>query len=211
MKQTNQVYLIPTDKGSNIGINNERNPPILYYTKHRAVHYEAQHLYFTDDSVIKEGEQRLHINSGAIRKAVAYDIKHWNKNYCRKITATTNPELWLMAAKSGSKGPIYNIAKIPTSFIKYYIKNPIKEVELEYEEVEIPCPDGIEGCEVYHAKMQLKLTPQGEVIWFVKDNKLKEACRAAWWESKKDSQISVFSTGDKEAAFENWFDKNYPQ
>lgn len=30
-------------------------------------------------------------------------------------------------------------------------------------------------------------------------------------ESKKDSQISVFSTGNKEASFEVWFNKHYSQ
>lgn len=40
----------------------------------------------------------------------------------------------------------------------------------------------------------------------------KEACRAAWWQSKKDSGIvDTWSTGNIQDSFEKWYNVNYPQ
>ena len=67
------------------------------------------------------------------------------------------------------------VAKIPLSFIKEYVeKQGMKEVMVEFENKEIDCPDGIEGCEVLHMKEMLKLDSNGcIIIHSAKEDKLE--------------------------------------
>lgn len=214
-------------------------------------YYQPQHLYFTNNEEPKDGDKVLlsfnimgnHTVIGTLQEVTAkisdshlYNVIVGSTTHCiykndnvydlaKKITATTNHELWLMAAKSGSKGPIYNIAKIPTSFIESYIKTPVKEVELEYE---ADLTQGHSVCVCGRAKgfstgdrctscgsykesrihpIKLKLSPNGEVIWSVKQKKMytREELKSAIL------TVAAFPKPMSTKRFKEWFDKHYPQ
>jgi len=102
--------------------------------------YTPQHLYFTTDEEIKEGDWCVWDN-------VLYKQHGLNTNNdYKKIVATTNPELWKNKWTSGEYEPstpfqsiTQGIPKIDIPFIEAYIKaynegNMITSVFLEIEE-----------------------------------------------------------------------------
>lgn len=153
----------------------------LIHSHTSAPDYVPQHLYFTTDEEIKDGNLYL----SDVNNAVCKWTQHYSatNGYGRKIVATTNPELWgrLCGASDGqfteSNGNraskfvgnpelIENsgCAKIDTPFIEAFIKaynegNPIKEVLLETQYKQ-------HSSGLYHDPMQseLKLRPNGSVI-----------------------------------------------
>lgn len=121
--------------------------------------YTPQHLYFTTDEEIKEGDKVLH--DGEVKTAILLGMflgfkwkdadkdrsEHFDKhNWPKKIVATTNPELWKNKWTSGEYEPstpfqsiTQGIPKIDIPFIEAYIKaynegNMITSVFLEIEE-----------------------------------------------------------------------------
>jgi hypothetical protein len=102
----------------------------------------AQHLYFISDKKIREGDTFIYSydnnNSYLLTCLIITDliiisqerfnvgdISDWNKKYCKKVIASTNPSL--------------NLPKPLQSFINKYITeynkgNIIEEVMIEYEE-----------------------------------------------------------------------------
>ena len=135
---------------------------------------KPQHLYFTTDEEIKEGDWRLYYNTGKICKTTKEDlllIKYYEEE-CKKIVATTNPELWYnrneltergrfeksLLEKSNSPYPraeeaihmawfkATNVAKIDIPFIEAYIKayNEGKPITEVLLEQERTAPDGME-------------------------------------------------------------------
>lgn len=225
MKKPIQVHLVLTDKPSGLYIHKQswngqlQKDKTLQFSDNetfiRNIHlinsgkaatnaqdkYDFFHLYFTDDSVIKDGDWFLDI---VMLKIYKCDCVKANMNGFKKITVTTNPELWYNRVLGD------DIARIPASFIDAYIANPMKEVELEYE---YKCENGhvmpqATGCVYPHChsvtKLQLKLTPQGEVIWSIKQEKLYTALQAQMY-------AYYYNLTDVPDSFVEWFNKNYPQ
>ena len=137
--------------------------------------YVPQHLYFTTDEEIKDGNLYL----SDVNNAVCKWTQHYSatNGYGRKIVATTNPELWKESkfshwSQDFVKVSVYKdfptgIAKIDTPFIEAYIKaynegNPIKEVLLETEEYAIGSYGLSDGEPIIDTR--LKLRPNGSVI-----------------------------------------------
>jgi len=90
-----------------------------------------QHLYFTSDEDIKEGDWCIDIEVDRVFKA-KFDNQH---NYT-KIIASTDPKLSKLIAGGGEgNAGIWEIyPQIPQSFIEEYCKQGgVDEVELEYE------------------------------------------------------------------------------
>ena len=81
---------------------------------------KESHLYFTSNDEIKEGDPIYSPISKRVFTSVdgSY-LKQVENPIDKKIIATTDPKLGL--------------PQIPQSFIEYYVKNPVDEVELEYE------------------------------------------------------------------------------
>lgn len=184
MTKTNQVHLVPTDKPSNIQLNKGAyTTGKTFLTSSKALlkpkeeFYKNQHLYLTDDSVIKGGDWALDI---VFNKVYQFKEIKENINGYKKITVTTNPELhqYIDLCKAQRMNLTGIVGKIPNSFIDFYIKSPVKEIELEYE---YKCENGhvmskATGCVYPHChsvtELQLKLTPQGEVICSTKEQKM---------------------------------------
>lgn len=97
------------------------------------------HLYFTSDEDIIEGDWFI-MNNCILRKCKKTNREHYTisrivdtingihyKSVCRKVIATTNPELWVK--KNDGTDPIrqkadyiWNVPKIATDFIEAFIK-----------------------------------------------------------------------------------------
>jgi len=158
------VHLIATDKPSNLTI------ALHYNNRLRQVHnnYECkkedelfQHLYFTDNSEIKEpcwvimtptiGDKKLLYIENILENPKYFDMRGGyalDRNICKKIIATNNSDLWdkeinniKLMSSPGDKGTTSitkGISKILQSFIDDYIEKynagtPIIKVRLENE------------------------------------------------------------------------------
>ncbi len=147
MKEKAQVHMIPTEFATVNGILRSTHQPKELRIARREMHgnkifdagfehstqeWRPQHLYFTTDEEIKEGDwvivAKKHLRRVTKIQGNQYLVTGESnclfKEVCEKIIATTNPELW--------------VAKIGVDFVKVYIetlmdKNPITEVLLEYE------------------------------------------------------------------------------
>lgn len=243
-----QVHLVETDEDNPTRVSMTRMPQKGKLVAHIAggefrrylqMGYKPQHLYFTTDEEIKEpcwviatrekdGKEMLLYIENIPNNPKYFDMRGGYalfRNLCRKIVATTNPELWDIRYKFQSEGansfshllPDNGIPKIDTPFIEAYIKaynedNPIKEVLLElaisYTENEL------HKVEV-HYKHQLKLKPNGSVIihpvkkrMFTEEDMFKaysEECRVA---SPFGNQGLSRS---EERNWQEWFSKSFPE
>ena len=105
--------------------------------------YKLHHLYFTSDDEIKEGDWWVNIVNKYIHQRKYSDRFHQEnkqvKRDCKKIIATTNPELERSINKA--LGVTQLLSQIPQSFIEFYVKNPVETVELEYEVIPIVIQD----------------------------------------------------------------------
>lgn len=177
------------------------------------------HLYFTDNSEIKEGDWILNPLRGdweIITKADEKFLRGNGEHGAKKIIATTNKELWetetlidgatLGKAHAGRryKGTI-SLASIPISFIKTYIKSYndgsiIKQVKLEIALA-------LNYSKEEHLEKKLKLNSDGSVIILPEEEKIYtreemfEAIKA--WEHWYHLEATS-------ASIKDWFDKNYP-
>lgn len=168
-----QVHLVPTDDGNPVNVPFVLLPQKNQLHRHAAggefrkyiqLGFKGQHLYFTSDEEIKEGDWFLNLSlmdefQTPYKCETRQDALHINKDKSvwRKIVATTNPELWNKCPSCGglndhfehcpriSKGiPENNIAKIDIPFIEAYIRayndgKPITEVMLEFDEADERC------------------------------------------------------------------------
>lgn len=114
--------------GKNLHIGN-------YDTCHPKDTYRVnQHLYFTSDEAIKEGDW-FYVSGGiglsiGIHQAAALDANSFNNKWCRKIVATTDV---LPLYKAGIDVGLF-LPQISQQFIADYCStNGIDEVLLEYE------------------------------------------------------------------------------
>jgi hypothetical protein len=222
-----QVHLVPTEESSLSLIASDHALKLEKAFREGDAFRKMQHLYFTTDEEIKEGDWFIAAN--VVEKATKELIKLGLSELCRKIVATTNPELWgrLCGASDGqfteSNGNrvskfvgnpelIENsgCAKINTSFIEAYIKaynagNPIKEVLLEQVdngyEVDM---EGRGGSDVgWMPKLELKLKQDGSVIVHLPEEKLYTR-----EELKKITKESWYLSNEL-VDFDKWFNNNY--
>lgn len=119
-------------------------------------YFESQHLYFTSDEEIKEGDWHYHRDAVGDEYILlkGRDFEP-NMKFCSRIIATNDPKLTYT-----SKGTVTFQAHIPQihqSFIEFYVKNPVKTIELEYD-----APKPIEQAKLWseehkvnHAKLKL--------------------------------------------------------
>lgn len=127
-----KVHISRAHKASLLGIN--RLTKKLYYFN-PVVHSEGQYLYFTADDIIKPGDLVLRDDESVfmcgsvctdhfIERPTIEGAEGVHRSHCRKLVATSNPDLWNLI-------PI--VGKIPLSFIKEYAKEQgIKEVKIDY-------------------------------------------------------------------------------
>lgn len=212
-----QVHILPTNGNSGARIYLEGNQMFL-----REKGYGTPlHLYFTSDEEIKGGEWVLILNSsyevtGARNvKEVTnkYIVMQGNygvfKEHCRKIVATTNPELWSKTPIEGQNGHFINkpSPKIGTDFIEQYVKSQgsIKGVNLEYQYSE---RKSFGGVETYNTMVppELKLNRDGSVIWSLIEEKMytRDEVSKILEEYQEDCIYNGFISSI------HWFDKNYP-
>lgn len=107
----------------------------LYYnptTMHIPVKPQPQHLYFTSDEKIKEGDWYYNSSNHIISQADKRYGEIKNPLPHRKIVATTDGELGFRDEIGGW----YPLPQISQSFIKQYCEagGKINEVEIEYEQ-----------------------------------------------------------------------------
>jgi len=133
-----------------------------------------QHLYFLYDEEIKEDDWCLIDNNVGI--STGYQILKCDKSdskngwyyfgdmktgRCKKIIATTNPELNWIKDKYKIQAPLENLPRPSDKFIQKFIEeynkgNIITEVMVEYEEYKIKGFAGGEG-------FQLKIAPDNTI------------------------------------------------
>jgi hypothetical protein len=197
MLREHKVVMLPTEKAVDKGIVKSTHQPKDLRQANRAYHgnkifevgfeastreWQPQHLYILSDEWIKKGDWYLiflnHEVIGDLRKC---ENSNWNFSSCKKIIATTNPELWYLSTVGELQG--VNIPKIGIPFIEVFIKawnegNSITSVNLEYIYLgKNGCDfDNKEeyfksqlGCKIFGGECkcnleQLKLKPNGEVI-----------------------------------------------
>ena len=97
--------------------------------------YPAQHLYIIDpEAKIEEGDYVIEDIGGTVYGPIDKESIIENP---KKIIATTDKSLRLPEPKDKNI-EIYNylLPRIPESFIKSYITNPVKEVFVEFDSIE---------------------------------------------------------------------------
>jgi hypothetical protein len=153
------------------------------------------HLYLTSDEDIKEGDWYLYkmgefwelMQCMDNEEAERCNTHHLIARHCRKIVATTNPDLWHIAKYDGNQNiERYNIGVIPQSLIEYFVEKQgkVDSVTVEYHEavrkgtndykprkdyiwVDNVVAEVIEKSDIidlnkYH---KIKLNQSGEIIW----------------------------------------------
>lgn len=236
MQKTLQVHLVPTKDKSRIRKlkGSEQLQDFGTEVLGHGEYAVCQHLYWTSKKITEENQHEidenlcLFISSICAIKCIAGKgigrVKTPGSYY--KIVATTNKELWykLHMDCNGIGCDKCNkiiIPPIPQSFIEYYIKNPVKEVNVEYELsktrdkwVQVSC-DG----EVAVHSEYIKLS-NGEPTWSPVEEKMysrKELIETLTYfmldqrftleqhkQMGKDSYYPI-----QFAAAEKWFNKNY--
>lgn len=218
MQKIVQVHMLPTDKvdrKQHVLWTNKNG--YLLHTHSSATNITPQHLYFTSDKEIKEGEWAI-TTRGELFKATK---ENNNSIYGdKKIVATTNPELWRDGLQDVGKAGysvddfVPTIPKIPLSFVKEYVEKQgnIKEVSLEYyryQEHNMPYRDS------------LKLDSQGCVIISPIEEKiytrleLFNAVHSVFYEFNTEQFNEIKMKNDygiyMGQAISNWFNKKYPK
>ena len=146
-----QVHMLPTEDKSDIIENNSLD--FIYHSSHKdyshwgveeSKHLSYQHLYFTSDEEIKEGDWFINTNFQKIYQANSENSKNIIEfgphPEIRKIIATTDPKLTVHfeGHEYGTAREINAEVYLPQpsqDFIKAYCKQGgIDEVDVEYEE-----------------------------------------------------------------------------
>jgi hypothetical protein len=161
MRKKAQVVMLPTEKASfpHLGLN-EWNNRLYLVSITQTIPHTPQHLYFTTDEEIKEGDWCLYQDEEDTfigRMGIApkeaplltndegtFLVCDEDSKNLKKIVASTNPDLWYFRKHTiVSSESIYSavqiIGKIPTDFIEAYVREQgkITEVMLEYEAYDI--------------------------------------------------------------------------
>jgi len=136
------VVMLATEDKTKLRLTRHRIPKYVFdWYPARAAAENYQHLYFTSDEEIKEGDWFL--DDTMSPKNSLQDLEY---ELVGKIIATNDTKLnrEIEGAKGESVTDIF--PQIPTSFIESYVKNPVDKVLLEYEE--LLCPVTTEKCGV---------------------------------------------------------------
>ncbi len=187
MKKKCQVVMLPTEKAiKNVNdIVLSRYNELHLVSKNDSSSYNKtttqQYLHILSDEEVKEDDWCI-LNSGKYINIVCKNkhgiigsvigSKEFIATHCKKIIATTNPELTINIKVNGhTDGTNYFLPQIPQHFIESYIKeyndgNPIKEVMIEYEEItnkDFNRNDGVKISNPTYLK-RLKLNPDNTII-----------------------------------------------
>lgn len=259
MEQLNKVHLVPTDKYSelfyNFNVDCEKPWGGLFYTKGQEKfgggyksakgHISPRHIYFTSDEEIKEGDEvitpRNNIGKVAFVRnnfIVVEGYGSFNIGSCRKITATTNLELWYDFSnkgldenhralancnRCGLKGVFIdnhscNIVKIPQSFVDDYIKAYNEGKRIEQVLLKLMCFNNANGKEIEDdgyidnfTNGKLKLNSAGEVEWKLKEEKMytREELREATFQTLKSCYGIFLMKGGCEEELRKYHDERF--
>jgi len=219
MQKKHQVVMLPTEKESNLFLIKNNNMLIFdkdYHNTIEEIWFQDVYLYILSDEEIKEGTPTWVIDTREGMNNFIHQITQ-NIDGCKKIIATTNPEL---ARIFGEVYPITGESKlyipsIPTDFIQDYVKaynegKPIKEVMLEYKSIkQNGYAPNIEGAYID----VLKLRDDNTVIitHFADEKTYTEQDMKKAFEAGQDQMIYFTGQGwIRNGDFTDWFDKNYP-
>ena len=186
MKKRAKVHLLPTkDKRAVIGLTADEKT--LWFA-HSGVgnSYGNKHLYITTDDEIKEDDTWINLDTNTIHNGNLFELANRVPS-CKKIIATTDPELHNTRLKDCPINPednmvsVRGVAKPSKEFIEEYCRvGGIDEVDVEYGRT-------MDGTPTYN---RLALTSNNEIIIHLID------------QEKRDCLI----------AFDDWFNKNwYPE
>ena len=125
------IHLIPTDKPSRLCL--DRREDLIFYPRAGfSIADGKQHIYITNDKVIKEGDWCLDINKNII---ILWSHPHTTTTpFFKKIILTTDPDL----IKDG-------VQAIDEEFLQWFVKNPSCE-KVELEATTFPNEEGIPHC-----------------------------------------------------------------
>jgi len=112
---------------------------LVYNTKRDIPRGVPHHLHLITDEKYEKGDWVVHGLVDLYYQVDDDNMEASLHNKCRKIVATTDPKLWENAyvrkAVSQVKGGAFvtgiGIAKIPSSFIEEYVKNPSRRCLLK--------------------------------------------------------------------------------
>jgi hypothetical protein len=188
------------------------------------VHKIEGNIYFTSDEDVKECDWCIITTENANRfiKKFSKDLEYI---FCSKIVATTDKTpLILLDVPFGNvnhhtntfnstiiqkQGKHYTyLPQMPHSFIEAYAKNPVEEVELEYEE-DFDKHEELMTKEV-EAWVYLKLTQNNEVIVHLIEEKLysRSEMKAFGIKLMYAYQSATFGRSSWSFDVEDWIDKN---
>jgi hypothetical protein len=236
LKEAN-VVMLATGGKSRLSINTA-GP--LHYSDvelNSSANFTSQHLYFTTDEEIKQDDWCINGNN----RVVKYDQSVRDKEVCKKIVATTNPELHTKSTKSKINDTEYetfvgerDIPKIPDTFITKFVEewnkgNKIEKVRLEYGKycsTGNPCNGQGRNCDEASIKLNIRKDDSAIVhVFREKTFNKKDLCDAFiagakyahsmyWHEGDRDElerPLYRMSADHKKDNFPKWFDKNYSE
>lgn len=168
--------------------------------------YTGQHLYFTSDEEIKEGDWCIITTENA-----NMFFKQFNKNleyiFCKKIIATTDTSIREHDDTVPYPKTKEALPQIPQSFIEEYARQGgIDKVELEYNTKTLVKPN-----DVYFEQVctDLKLTSNNEVIIHLIEEKMytKKDMTTIAKKAMRQGEINEGCTG-LAVEFDEWIKEN---
>lgn len=147
IKKKVEVIMLPTNQKSNLYINSKKE---LCYSKHEVflgISSYFIHLYFVDDSPIKEGDWCINKNRDTLYQMTSEDGMNAANLYWDKVITTTDRSLKFKndcdcgaATFEGCSQCLYILPQPSDSFIAKYIEsynqgNPIKYVMIDYQQM----------------------------------------------------------------------------
>lgn len=163
MKKETPLICLPTDKPAKIGnktlfLDNGTLRFGELVSKDNPEKYPTCHIYALSNEEIKEGDWCVNPENQVLQCISLAEENIFNK-LCKKIIATSNPDLWKAKWTSGEyeentphQSITSGIAKLPLSLIEHYAKYQPKSVMLEYEKY-FECPK-CRNTENYHTNSE---------------------------------------------------------
>lgn len=224
MKKKCQVVMLPTEKASNIHL--EEDKLLMYYIEPRIYsNTKAQHLYILSDEKYKANDWLCDINTKEIYKAKVNS--YVGIKFIHKIIATTNPELIIEVKDELAYNRIYTkkLLKIPQNFIESYIKDynnkkPIKEIMVEYYHYSNSGNTALIIEEGFKSEDRVKYDLNDAIIInkleqkiYTREEVLEIARKAAVEGFSYSSEGMNFEYGgeDYKPDIDKWFNQNYPE